>query len=40
MEKLDGEALALLFREARTHNVWLNQKIGDDTLRQLYDIAK
>jgi hypothetical protein len=40
MEKLDDRALDLLFREARTHNVWLNRKISDDTLRQLYDIAK
>jgi len=40
MEKLDDEALDLLFREARTHNVWLDQKISDDTLRQLYAVAK
>jgi 3-hydroxypropanoate dehydrogenase len=40
MEKLDDGALDLLFREARTHNVWLNRKISDDTLRKLYDLAK
>ena len=40
MEKLDDGALDLLFREARTHNLWLNRKISDDTLRQLYDVAK
>jgi len=40
MEKLEDGALDLLFREARTHNVWLNRKISDETLRQLYDVAK
>ena len=40
MEKLDDGALDLLFREARSHNVWLNQEISDDTLRQLYNVAK
>ena len=32
MEKLDDGAQDLLFREARTHNVWLNRKISDHTL--------
>ncbi len=40
MEKLSDEALDLLFREARSHNVWLNRTISDDTLRQLYNLAK
>ncbi len=40
MEKLSNEALDLLFREARTHNAWLNRTISDDTLRQLYDLTK
>ena len=40
MEKLDDEALDLFVWEARTHNLWLNRKVSDDTLRQLYDIAK
>ncbi len=40
MEKLTDGALDLLFREARSHNVWLNRTISDDILRQLYDLAK
>ena len=40
MEKLDDGASDLLFREARTHNAWLDRKISDETLRQLYDVAK
>ena len=40
MEKLDDEALDLLFREARTHNAWLDRPVEDDTLRALYDVVK
>jgi 3-hydroxypropanoate dehydrogenase len=34
------EALDLLFRQARSHNAWLDKPVGDDTLRQLYDLLK
>jgi len=37
---LSNEGLDLLFRQARTHNVWLDQPISDDTLRELYDLMK
>jgi len=37
---LDAEALDQLFRQARTHNAWLNKPVGDDTLRALYDLMK
>jgi 3-hydroxypropanoate dehydrogenase len=37
---LDNEALDLLFRQARTHNVWLDRPVPDDILRQLYDLVK
>jgi 3-hydroxypropanoate dehydrogenase len=37
---LDNEALDLLFRQARTHNVWLDRPVPDDVLRQLYDLVK
>jgi 3-hydroxypropanoate dehydrogenase len=37
---LDDQALDLLFREARTHNAWLDQPVTDDNLHQLYDILK
>src|ERR1700724_1436205 len=37
---LNDEGLNLLFREARTHNVWLDQPVDDALLRQVYDLAK
>ena len=37
---LGDEALNQLFREARTHNAWLDKPVTDDTLRQLYDLMK
>ncbi|GAC1429503.1 MAG: malonic semialdehyde reductase [Thermoanaerobaculia bacterium] len=37
---LNQAALDELFREARTHNVWLDKPVTDETLRQLYDLAK
>lgn len=29
-----------LFREARTHNVWTDRPVTDETLRAIYDLAK
>jgi len=37
---LAGEALDQLFREARTHNFWLDQPVSDELLRELYDLTK
>ncbi len=37
---LSPEALDILFRKARTHNVWLPQPVSDDLLRQIYDLMK
>ena len=37
---LNGESLDLLFREARTHNVWRDEPVDDALLRQVYDLAK
>ena len=37
---LNSEALDLLFREARTHNAWLDKPVDDSLLRQAYDLAK
>lgn len=37
---LDGTALDLLFRAARTHNAWLPEPVSDETLHQLYDLLK
>jgi len=40
MASARDEELALLFRDARTHNVWLDQPVSDDLLRQVYDLAR
>ncbi len=37
---LDAAALNLLFREARTHNKWLDRPVSDETLHELYDTLK
>jgi 3-hydroxypropanoate dehydrogenase len=37
---LDGAALDLLFREARTHNGWLDKPVDDDLLRRVWDLAR
>jgi len=35
-----NEALDILFRQARTHNAWLDKPVSDDVLRQLYELMK
>ncbi len=40
MERLNDEALDLLFREARTYAAWLKRPVEDDLLRQVYEVAK
>jgi len=37
---LDDSALDAVFREARTHNKWLDQPVTDDELRTLFDMLK
>ncbi len=37
---LSNDALDVLFRQARTHNAWLDKPVSDDLLRQLYDLIK
>ncbi|HKP46093.1 MAG TPA: malonic semialdehyde reductase [Pyrinomonadaceae bacterium] len=37
---LDDRALDQLFREARTHMAWLDHPVPDETLKQLYELAK
>ena len=37
---LNEEALDILFREARTHNEWLDQPVSDDLLHSVYDLMK
>jgi 3-hydroxypropanoate dehydrogenase len=37
---LSDDGMNLLFREARTHTIWLNKPVDDALLRQVYDLAK
>lgn len=37
---LNNETLDVLFRDARTHNVWLEKPVADELLHQLYDLMK
>jgi 3-hydroxypropanoate dehydrogenase len=37
---MTDEGLDLLFREARTHNVWRDEPVDDALLRRVYDLAK
>jgi 3-hydroxypropanoate dehydrogenase len=38
--ELPDQALDQIFREARTHNVWTDKEVSDDTLRQIYELMK
>ena len=40
MFQLNDESLDLIFRKARTHNVWLDKPVDDALLAQVYDLAK
>jgi 3-hydroxypropanoate dehydrogenase len=40
MIHLNDESLDLIFRQARTHNVWLDKPVDDALLAQVYDLAK
>jgi 3-hydroxypropanoate dehydrogenase len=37
---LSDDGLDLLFRQARTHNVWTDEPVDDGLLRRVYDLAK
>ena len=37
---VSSECLDVIYRNARTHNVWLDQPVEDSLLRQVYDLAK
>src|SRR5437868_8772946 len=39
-QPLNDEALDQLFRQARTHNAWLDRPVSDELLRRLYDLMK
>ncbi|AIK97186.1 malonic semialdehyde reductase [Candidatus Odyssella acanthamoebae] len=37
---INQDALNQLFIEARTHSAWQDKKVSEDTLRQVFDLAK
>ena len=37
---MSNDGLDLIFRNARTHNAWLDKPVADTLLRQVYDLAK
>ncbi|MDB4890517.1 MAG: nitroreductase [Gemmatimonadetes bacterium] len=39
-QAIDDAALNVLFREARTHTAWQPRAVGDQTLRDLYELLK
>lgn len=40
MDRVNDEALDLLFRKARTHTVWQPRPVSDELLQELYEAAK
>ncbi|MGA9665770.1 MAG: malonic semialdehyde reductase [Gallionella sp.] len=38
--QLDDRSLDIIFREARTHNAWLDKLVSDALLQQIYDLMK
>lgn len=40
MNTLDDASLDLLFREARSHNVWQARAVPDELLQRIYEVAK
>ena len=39
-QPIDTAALNQLYFEARTHNVWLDRPVSDETLKELHDLAR
>ena len=38
--RIDETALDRLFRTARTHNAWIDKPVSDETLQEIYDLAR
>ena len=38
--QLDERSLDVIFREARTHSVWLDKPVSDGLIHQIYDLMK
>jgi 3-hydroxypropanoate dehydrogenase len=39
-QAIDDKAMDVLFRDARSHNAWLDRPVTDDTLHRIYDLMK
>ena len=39
-KRLSDEAIDVLFRQARSHNGWLDRPVSDEQLRELYELMK
>ncbi len=39
-DMLSNDQLDLIYRKARTHNVWLDKPVEDALVQQVYDLAK
>ncbi|MGF1461605.1 MAG: malonic semialdehyde reductase [Maricaulaceae bacterium] len=39
-DPVNDHALDVIWREARTHNAWLDRPVGEDVLHKLYEITK
>lgn len=37
---VEAEAIEALFRQARTHNLWTERPVSEETLRDIYEILK
>lgn len=40
MSKIDQAAIASLFTDARTHNVWQDRQVSEETLHELYEVMR
>ena len=40
MPTADDQSLDVIFRNARTHNVWLDKPVDDALLKQVYELAR
>jgi len=40
IDRLDDTALDMVFREARSHNWFTDRPVGDDQLREIYELVK
>jgi 3-hydroxypropanoate dehydrogenase len=38
--QLDDRSLDIIFREAHTHNAWLDKPVSDPLIQQIYDLLK